>query len=193
MTRLRRQFSRAERAQFAAQDLFGDRRAIFVEHPLRRIDQPSAHNPANRRDRTGVNHADERAPLFVIEQARRSRRPAIDKPVRPLGVEPKRPSANGLEPDPSEPSRITPRAAIVNCNQRQTAPRTLPAFCESARARSIGPSKSLRNEVGAALSNSPRHLRIRSMPFWESGEESDFQRIGITGAATIAALIFFGN
>ena len=35
----RREFSIAQRAQFAAEDLFGDRDAILVEHPLRQIDQ----------------------------------------------------------------------------------------------------------------------------------------------------------
>jgi hypothetical protein len=35
---------------------------------------------------------------------------------------------------------------------------TLPAFSRRTSARSIGPSKSPRNEIGAAMSNSPPHL-----------------------------------
>src|ERR1700689_2705334 len=63
----RRGISIAQRAQFAAQDLFGARDAILIEHPLREIDQPPAHDPMDRRGRTGLDHCDERAPLLVIE------------------------------------------------------------------------------------------------------------------------------
>ena len=80
--------------------------AIFVEHPLHEINQPPAHDLVNRRDRTGLNHGDERAPLFVVEQGRTSSRFAIDETVRPLGVEPKHPIAKSLQADPSEPSRV---------------------------------------------------------------------------------------
>ena len=61
------ELSIAQRAQFAAQDLFGHGQAIFVEHLLREINQPPAHDLVNGRDRTGLDHGDERAPLFVIE------------------------------------------------------------------------------------------------------------------------------
>ena len=60
MARSRREFSIAERAQFAAQDLFGDRDAILIEHPLREIDQPPAYDSMDRRDRTGFDHSHER-------------------------------------------------------------------------------------------------------------------------------------
>ena len=67
MARPGRELSIPQRAQFAAQDLFGDQQAIFVEHPLHEINQPPAHDLVNRRGRTGLDHGDERAPLFVIE------------------------------------------------------------------------------------------------------------------------------
>ena len=69
MARPRREFSIVQRPQFAAQDLFGHRQAVFVEHPLRQIDQSPAHDLMNRRGRTGFDHGDERTPLCVIEQA----------------------------------------------------------------------------------------------------------------------------
>ena len=106
MARPRRELSIAQRAQFAAEDLFGDRQAIFVEHPLREIDKPPAHDLMNRGDRTGLDHGDERAPLFVIEFRGTPGRLAVDEPIRPLGVEPKNPIANGLEPDPAKPGRV---------------------------------------------------------------------------------------
>jgi hypothetical protein len=123
MTGPRRELSITQSAQLAAQDLFGHRQAVFVEHPLRQIDQSPANDLMNRRGRTGFDHGDERAPLCVIEQARTSGRFAIDEPVRPLGVEPKHPIAKGLKTDPSKPGRVSPRAAIVNRNESQKPPR----------------------------------------------------------------------
>src|SRR6202453_3044617 len=73
MTGPRRELSIAQSAQLAAQDLFGHRQAVFVEHPLRQIDQSPANDLMNRRGRTGFDHGDERAPLCVIEQASRPR------------------------------------------------------------------------------------------------------------------------
>jgi len=67
MTRPRRKLSITQRAQFAAQNLFGDQQSIFVEHPLHEINQPPAHDLVNRRGRTGLDHGDQRAPLFVVE------------------------------------------------------------------------------------------------------------------------------
>jgi hypothetical protein len=77
--------------------------------------------------RTGFDHSDKRAPLFVIKDARTSGRLAIDESVRPLGVETKHPIAKGLLPDPSQPSRVRPRAAIVNRHESEKAP------CDASR------------------------------------------------------------
>src|SRR6202453_4592243 len=60
MTGPRRELSIAQSAQLAAQDLFGHRQAVFVEHPLRQIDQSPANDLMNRRGRTGFDHGDER-------------------------------------------------------------------------------------------------------------------------------------
>ena len=128
MTGPRRELSIAQSAQLSAQDLFGHRQAVFVEHPLRQIDQSPANDLMNRRGRTGFDDGDERAPLCVVEQARTSSRFAIDEPVRPLGVEPKHPIAKGLKTDPSKPGRVTPRAAVVNRNGGQKPPRDGPRF-----------------------------------------------------------------
>jgi len=128
MTRPRRELSIAQRAQFAAEDLFGDRYAIVIEDPLREIDQPPAHDLMDRGVRTGFDHGDKRAPLFVIEQARTSGRLAIDEPVRPLGVEPKHPIAKGLKPHPSKPGRISPRAAIIDRDESEKPPRDASRF-----------------------------------------------------------------
>jgi hypothetical protein len=55
MTGPRRELSIAQSAQFAAQDLFGHRQAVFVEHPWSQIDQSPAHHLMNRRDRSSFD------------------------------------------------------------------------------------------------------------------------------------------
>src|ERR1700691_5342412 len=113
VARPRREFSIAQRAQFAAQDLFGDRDAILVEHPLRQIDQPPAYNPMDRRDRTGLDHGDERTPLVVVELRGAPGRLAVDEPIWPPEIKPQDPIANGLQPHAPEPSRVHARAAVI--------------------------------------------------------------------------------
>jgi hypothetical protein len=102
MARPRREFSIVQRPQFAAQDLFGDRDAILVEHPLREIDQPPAHNPMDRRRRAGLDHGDERAPLLGIELRGMPGRLAVDEAIRSSEIESQDPIANGLEPHAPE-------------------------------------------------------------------------------------------
>ena len=113
VARPRREFSIAQRAQFAAQDLFGDRDAILIEHPLREIDQPPAHDPMDRRDRTGLDHGDERAPLVVVELRGMPGRLAVDQAIRPPEIKPEDPIANGLQPHAPEQSRVRTRAAVI--------------------------------------------------------------------------------
>jgi len=128
VARPRREFSIAQRAQFAAQDLFGDRDAILVEHPLRQIDQPPAYDPMDRRGRTGLDHGDERAPLLVIEFRGMPGRLAVDQPIRSSPIEPQDPIANGLEPHAPEPSRVRARTAVINRDERKQPPGDAPGL-----------------------------------------------------------------
>ena len=141
MARPRRELSITQRAQFTAEDLFGDRQAIFGENPLRKIDEPPAYDLMNRRDWTGLDHGDERAPLFVIEYRGTPGRLAVDQPIRPLGVEPKNPIANGLEPDPAEPRRLSPRAAIINPHESEKAPRDASRLLQKSEGQKHRPIK----------------------------------------------------
>ena len=103
----RREFSIAQRAQFAAQDLFGDRDAILIEHPLREIDQPPAHDAMDRRGRIGLDHGDERTPLVVIELGRMPGRLTASSPRR-LNLRPRSRTVCG---PPRQQSRVRARAA----------------------------------------------------------------------------------
>ena len=128
VARPRREFSIAQRAQFAAQDLFGDRDAILIEHPLRETDPPPAHDPMDRRGRTSLDHCDERAPLLVIEFRGMPGRLAVDEAIRPPEIEPEDPIANGLQPHAPEPSRVRARAAVIDRDERQQAPGDAPGL-----------------------------------------------------------------
>ena len=124
----RGEFSIAQRAQFAAEDLFGDRDAILVEHPLRQIDQPPAYDPMDRRGRTRLDHGDQRTPLIVVELRRMPSRLAVDQPIRSSPIEPQDPIANGLEPHAPEPSRVRARAAVINRHERKQPPVDAPGL-----------------------------------------------------------------
>src|SRR6202453_4404855 len=126
MARSRRELSIAERAQFAAQDLFGDRDAILTEYPLRKIDQPPAHDAMDRRVRTSLDHGDERTPLVVIELRGMPGRLAVDQAIRPPEIKSQDPIANGLQPHAPEQSRVRARAAVINRDQRKQAPGDAP-------------------------------------------------------------------
>jgi hypothetical protein len=141
MARPRRELSIPQRAQFAAEDLFGDRYAIFGENPLGKIDQPPAHDLMNGGDWTRLDHGEKCAPLFVIEFRGTPGRLSIDEPVRPFGVEAKNPIANGLEPDPAEPGRVSPRAAIINRHESEKAPRDASRFLRKSQGPKHRPIK----------------------------------------------------
>ena len=51
----------------------------------------------DRRDRTGLDHGDERAPLVVVELRRMPGRLAVDEAVRSPAIEPDHPIAKGLQ------------------------------------------------------------------------------------------------
>jgi hypothetical protein len=156
MTRPRRELSIAQRAKLAAEDLFGDRHAIFVEDPSRQIDKPPAHDLMDRWVRTGFDHGDKRAPLLAIEQGGTPSRHAIGQPIRPLGVEPKDPIANGLKPNASEPGRVGSRTALVNSHKSEKTPRNASCFLRKGQGAKHRPIKI------SAKRNRRRHIEFSS-------------------------------
>jgi hypothetical protein len=82
----------------------------------------------NGGDRTGLDPGHEGAPLFVIEFRGTPGRLAVDEAIGPLGIEAKNPIANGLEPDPPKPRRVSSRASIINCDESEKAARDASRF-----------------------------------------------------------------
>jgi hypothetical protein len=75
---------------------------------------------------------------------------AVDKPIRPPGIEPQRPVPNRLQTDAANPGGITASAAIVNLRQRQK-PTRLPGVPRPPRE----PPQILSREI------IPKHYRRR--------------------------------
>ena len=62
-----RELAVAHRAKLPAQRLLGDRDAELLVYPLRKIDQPPAHDTVDRRDRAALDHPYNRLALQIIE------------------------------------------------------------------------------------------------------------------------------
>jgi len=102
------ELAETHRAQLPAQGLFGDRDAKLVPDPLREIDQPPANDPVHRRDRPALDNPDKRLALGLVELGRLPRRLAVDKSVRPRGVETQHPVADRLPTYTANSRRIAP-------------------------------------------------------------------------------------
>ena len=63
--------------------------------------------------------------MLGLQLADIPRRLAVDQPFRPPGIEPHHPIPHRLQPDPADPSRPGPRAALGDLGQRQQ-PSALP-------------------------------------------------------------------
>src|ERR1700731_3930838 len=117
-----RQLAKAEGAQFAAQRLLADRNAEFLEHPLRQVDQPPAHDAMNRCDRAALDDLPQRIPALVVEQRRIARRLAVDQAGRSLGIERQHPVPHRLQPDTTDLGGLGARAAGIDRPQRKYPP-----------------------------------------------------------------------
>jgi hypothetical protein len=93
----------------------------FALCPLHEINQPSAHDLVDRGDRTGLNHGDERAPLFAVERGGRPVDLPSTRPSGPWALNRSTQIAKHLQADPAEPSRVRPRAAFIDRDQREKA------------------------------------------------------------------------
>ena len=74
MARASREFAIPHLAQHAAQRLFGDDDAEFLENPLAKIDDPPAHDPVNRRDWAALDDRGERGAMRLVQPRRLPRR-----------------------------------------------------------------------------------------------------------------------
>src|ERR1700676_302206 len=91
-----RELAVAHRAKLPAQRLFGDRDAELLVYPLRKIDQPPAHDTVDRRDRAALDHPHNRLALHIIEPRGLTWRLAVDQTIRPKSIEPHHPVTDDL-------------------------------------------------------------------------------------------------
>ena len=127
MARARRELAIAERPHFAAQGLLGDGHAVLVPEPLHQILQPPAHDPMDSRNGAALHQGQQGLAMAGAQLADIPRRFAVDQAFGAMGVEPDHPVPHRLQPDPADPRRPGPRAAIVDLGQRQQ-PSALPSI-----------------------------------------------------------------
>jgi hypothetical protein len=125
MARAGRQLAIAERAQLTAQRRLAHRNSELIPEPLHQVLQPPAHHPVNGRDRAALHQGEQGLAVMSTQLADIPRRLAIDQAFGSMGVEAHHPVPHRLQPDPADPRRLAPRAAVVDLGQRQQAS-TLP-------------------------------------------------------------------
>src|ERR1700687_4078749 len=87
MTGSCRELAVTHRPKLSAQRLLGDRDAELLVYPLRKIDQPPAHDTVDRRDRAALDHPHNRLALHIIEPRGLTWRLAVDQTIRPKSIE----------------------------------------------------------------------------------------------------------
>lgn len=122
MARSRRELAKAHMPQLAAERRLGDRNPELFEEPLRQIDQPPADDAMQGGNRPIFHDLPQGLALALAEDAGSARRFAGQETIRTFGVETDNPVAHDLHPDPADPRRIRPRAAIINLGQCQETP-----------------------------------------------------------------------
>jgi hypothetical protein len=117
----------AERPQFAAHRRLAHRDPELIPEPPHQVLQPPAHHAMDRRDRAALHQRQQGLAVAGAELADIPRRLAVNQAFGPMGVEPDHPVPHRLQPDPADPRRPGPRAAIVDLGQRQQ-PAALPSI-----------------------------------------------------------------
>jgi hypothetical protein len=87
--------------------------------PPDQIDQAPAHHPVDRRDQSAFDHLDQRLTLRIVKPGTGTGRLAVQQAIRTTRIEAEHPVSHDLKPDPTNPSRGCPAAAVVNLGQGQ--------------------------------------------------------------------------
>ncbi len=91
--------------------------------PLLQIREAPAHHLMDRRDRAALDDGRQSLTLGIVKLGPIARRLTVDQPGRTAGVEAQHPVADGLQPDPADPRRVSAGASVLNCRKRQKPPR----------------------------------------------------------------------
>src|ERR1022692_1913241 len=118
MARSRRELAVAHRAKLPAQGLLGDRDAELLVDPLRKIDQPPAHDTVDRRDRAALDHPHNRLALHIIEPRGLAWRFAVKQAGSTPRIEAHHPVPDDLQRHGANPRRLGAGRPIVNGRQR---------------------------------------------------------------------------
>ena len=114
-----RKLAISHRAEHAAQGLLGDGDTELLENPLAKVDDPPAHDPMNRRNRSALQDRRQRRPMLALQPQRLPWRLAVDQAVRPMRVEPEHPVANDLKAHTADLGRLAAPRPVVDRRKRQ--------------------------------------------------------------------------
>src|ERR1019366_2989986 len=78
----------------------------LLVYPLRKIDQPPAHDTVDRRDRAALDHPHNRLALHIIEPRGLAWRFTVKQAGSPPRIEPHHPAPNDLQRHATKPRRL---------------------------------------------------------------------------------------
>jgi len=141
MARPRSELHVTQLLQLATDGGLIERDRKFVMEPLGQIDQPPAHHPMDRRDRTLLDNINQGLALRIVQPRTRAGRLPIHQPIRTAGIEPHHPVPHDLKPNAADPSRCAPIAAVVNLGQGQQPTRLVRALRRPRQSSKCCPVK----------------------------------------------------
>ena len=168
MARASRKLAISHLAQHAAQRLLGDGDTKLFENPLAKIDDPPAHDPMNRRDRSVLQDRRQRRAMLVIQPRRLPFSPAIDQPGGAMRVEPEHSVADNLQPHAADLRRLSTLGPVIDRRKSQQPSRLRPVLRTSRRRPKRAPVK---------IVPKPNCRRHRQPPSVRHGD-SKFSRFG---------------
>ncbi len=109
-----RELAVTHRAKLPAQRLLGDRDAELLVYPLRKIDQPPAHDTVDRRDRAALDHLHNRLAVHIIEPRGLTWRFAVKQAGGTPRIKPHHPVPDDLQRHAANLRRLGAGRPIVN-------------------------------------------------------------------------------
>jgi hypothetical protein len=109
-----RELSIAKSTQLPAHRPLGDADPEHVPDPLAQVDDPPAHNAADRGDGSTLDHRDQRDAMRLVQTRWVTRRLAIDQTVRTMAIELQHPVPHDLQRHPADLFRLCPARSVID-------------------------------------------------------------------------------
>ena len=128
-----------------------ERHRKYIVKPLDQIDQPPAHNPTDRRERTAFDHLYKRPSLCINKPGPGPQSLSIKQAPRTAGIEPHHPVPHDLQTYPADPRSCCSAAAIVYLGQCQKSPSLVRVLRCTRQSSQRCPVKSSRKQIAEPI------------------------------------------